>query len=321
MKTCRDCRLRKEREAFGFLRGTSDGRHPACRECRSAYSAARYRASVEPLAAERASARAWRLAISAAKKIEASLARAAAKARRAEETRQRRRAADKDYRQKRRDEKRVARCELPPIPPPPWVKACTKCGIPKPLLDFPKAKDMRDGRNSWCRECAGRLNSQWSKNYRSTNAGREVFRLNKEKARRRKGVPPRLHHAHVQAYYRAMRAPKAKHQAHVLLRTRLLKRAERIAQKSQSPDHRRRVKKRCGSSKQIPKWANMKAIDAIYAEAARIAKETGVEVEVDHIVPLKSKLVCGLHCEANLWVLPKWVNQEKSNKVWPDMPE
>jgi hypothetical protein len=41
---------------------------------------------------------------------------------------------------------------------------------------------------------------------------------------------------------------------------------------------------------------------------------------VDHIVPLVSKFVCGLHCEANLQLLPGPENQRKGNRVWPDMP-
>lgn len=47
--------------------------------------------------------------------------------------------------------------------------------------------------------------------------------------------------------------------------------------------------------------------------------ETGIQHQVDHIVPLRHPLVCGLHCEANLQVIPALDNQRKSNRIWPNM--
>lgn len=69
-----------------------------------------------------------------------------------------------------------------------------------------------------------------------------------------------------------------------------------------------------------PAWANKDAIKAIYKLAAELTRSTGVRHEVDHIVPLTSAIVCGLHCEANLQVLPELENKRKNNLVWPDMP-
>lgn len=62
-----------------------------------------------------------------------------------------------------------------------------------------------------------------------------------------------------------------------------------------------------------PKWSDLTAIKAIYKEAARRRKETGTEWHVDHEVPLKHPLVCGLHCEFNLRVIPGPENQSKGN--------
>jgi hypothetical protein len=47
---------------------------------------------------------------------------------------------------------------------------------------------------------------------------------------------------------------------------------------------------------------------------------TGVKWQVDHIVPLISKLVCGLHNEFNLRVITAMENNVKGNRYWPDMP-
>ena len=72
--------------------------------------------------------------------------------------------------------------------------------------------------------------------------------------------------------------------------------------------------------KAIPKWADLKAIEEFYEDAKLLTEYLGVQFHVDHIVPLNSKLVCGLHWEGNLQILLGTHNLEKSNSFWPDMP-
>ncbi len=69
-----------------------------------------------------------------------------------------------------------------------------------------------------------------------------------------------------------------------------------------------------------PSWANQFFIEEAYDLAQRRTKATGIRWEVDHIVPLRSRLVCGLHVEHNLCVIPKSTNAAKGNRFWPDMP-
>ena len=63
-----------------------------------------------------------------------------------------------------------------------------------------------------------------------------------------------------------------------------------------------------------PKWANRDDIKEVYIKAQILTKETGIKHEVDHIVPLTNKLVCGLHVEHNLRVVTFSENRSKSNK-------
>lgn len=69
-----------------------------------------------------------------------------------------------------------------------------------------------------------------------------------------------------------------------------------------------------------PKWSERSAIDTVYRNAALLSEQYGVDLEVDHVVPIKSKLVCGLHVHANLQLLDQSLNASKGNRWWPDMP-
>lgn len=66
-------------------------------------------------------------------------------------------------------------------------------------------------------------------------------------------------------------------------------------------------------------WSDAAAIKNIYAAAQKM-RESGIKCHVDHIVPLKSNIVCGLHVLENLVIVDAFDNWTKGNRYWPDMP-
>lgn len=82
----------------------------------------------------------------------------------------------------------------------------------------------------------------------------------------------------------------------------------------------KRAKYRATQAMATPTWANSFFIREAYHLAQLRTKIFGFKWSVDHIIPLKSKIVCGLHVENNLQVIPAIKNSVKGNRTWPDMP-
>jgi hypothetical protein len=62
-----------------------------------------------------------------------------------------------------------------------------------------------------------------------------------------------------------------------------------------------------------PYWANKCKIKELYSTAKELTKQTGIKHEVDHIIPKRHPLVCGLHVEHNLRIITRTENNQKTN--------
>lgn len=75
---------------------------------------------------------------------------------------------------------------------------------------------------------------------------------------------------------------------------------------------RRRVKR------STPPWAELDRVKLLYEQSATLTTNTGIKYAVDHFIPITNKIVCGLHCIANLRVITREENATKGNKFFID---
>lgn len=81
------------------------------------------------------------------------------------------------------------------------------------------------------------------------------------------------------------------------------------------------MKRHSSKLKATPVWLDelmLLYIDEVYDKCQRISLLTNIEHHVDHIVPLKGKLVCGLHVPWNLQILSASENCSKRNTLTED---
>lgn len=70
-----------------------------------------------------------------------------------------------------------------------------------------------------------------------------------------------------------------------------------------------------------PPWVNRKELFAMHAEARRLTLETGIEHQMDHIVPLNHPRVCGLTVPWNIQIIKAKPNMSKGNSWCPEQQE
>ena len=220
---------------------------------------------------------------------------------------------------------------------------CTRCGLTKTPSEFYKATKNPSGLQSRCKECSKATNREWMAKH-PEKAAEYTKRYEENNAERRKELRAISRAAYAPRRLELGRALEEKHRAKrkaqadarrasMLDRHNEKSRRWRAAnlEKSKAIFKKWRdanpgvmamhsAKWRAALLQATPTWADQKKIAEFYEAADGLSMLTGEWYHVDHIVPLQGKTVRGLHCEANLQVLPEAENIRKGNRHWPDQP-
>lgn len=209
------------------------------------------------------------------------------------------------------------------------ARACKTCLETKPITLFPRYKKGGEARRPSCQACRCIEQRRWNERNveKRKQAKREWDLANPEKRKIHAARTYRIHakkrNAHTREWLAKHPGKNTQYQSKYYKANREAISARKkkwyLNNKSLNVSYNKVYRGKKFSA--TPVWANLFFMQEAYALAALRTKITGSVWEVDHIVPIKSKLVCGLHCETNLRVITFAENRTKGNYYWPDMPE
>ena len=178
-------------------------------------------------------------------------------------------------------------------------KTCTKCSVEKPLEDFDIFNDRSraSGKRvrSHCKVCRREMVKGYdTKNKKAKSVYNKAYREDNREAISEKGKVYRKNNLEkITAYHKSW------------------------SNANPGVVSLHRTKRRQGLRNATPNWLtddHITEIGDFYTLAKDCYLISGEVYEVDHIVPLQGKDICGLHVPWNLQVLPRDINRKKNNK-------
>lgn len=162
------------------------------------------------------------------------------------------------------------------------LKCCIRCNIDKTGHEFYRTKQQKDGLIPYCKPCRSYMQVT---RYWENDEYRESVRING-------------------AIRNAIPEIKEKKAAYMI----------RWAMENSDRMALNKANRKAWVKRATPHWANMTDILQVYTETRRLSLITGIQYQVDHVVPLRNRKVCGLHVKENIRPLEKTLNNSKSNR-------
>lgn len=203
------------------------------------------------------------------------------------------------------------------------MKRCTKCRELKSIDSFYKngSRYRPD-----CKDCKKSLVQTYRTSNPDTvqNAKKESYRKNKEKISRLRKIKYLSNKVEINQKRREKYSnnpedhKKESIRYYYNNREKCLKRQKKLSKRhyvnNKSLYNAKAAKRRAQKINATPRWANTDKIKLLYEKAKWLESVTGLQYEVDHIIPLQNDKVCGLHVWENLQILETELNKSKGNK-------
>jgi hypothetical protein len=204
---------------------------------------------------------------------------------------------------------------------------------------FYAMKQRKDGLHPWCKACFlesqrayGQKNaekiSEKNKQYRAKNkeaikaTNAAYYAANKERLDAKNSAYYEANKEKTLAYLKEWQAANPEKVAEYKRKNKV-SRPDTVKaeyERNKTAYFLRAAERRATKTSRTPEWADQEVIAEYYKAAKAFNRYFGAGTfHVDHIVPLKSKKVCGLHTDANLQMLLSSENLAKNNRFWPNM--
>lgn len=178
------------------------------------------------------------------------------------------------------------------------LKTCSVCKLFLKKSEFGRNITGRDGFNNRCKSC---FNSRNRELYSSDPS------KNQKKKQYRQENPEIYQRASLKYYHANSEKQNANNKKWLANNTWYVNEQSAL--------------KRTARRKATPSWVDRQELKRIYKEARKLSETTGIKYQVDHIIPLVNKNVCGLHIPSNLRIITAEENLAKSNKFSQEMYE